>query len=52
MATRDQTRISYVSCIGRQVLHTSTTWEAHRKGVTLTNGHFSYKGFPQLGNFY
>ena len=25
---RDQTRVSYLSCIGRQVLTTNTTWEA------------------------
>ena len=25
---RDRTRISYVSCIGRQILSASTTWEA------------------------
>ena len=26
---RDRTCVSYVSCIGRQVLTTSATWEAH-----------------------
>ena len=26
---RDQTCVSYVSCIGRWVLYTSATWEAH-----------------------
>ena len=26
----DQTRVSYVSCIGRQVLSTSATWEAQQ----------------------
>ena len=25
---RDQTQVSYVSCLGRQVLTTSATWEA------------------------
>ena len=26
---RDQTCISFVSCIGRQILHRRATWEAH-----------------------
>ena len=25
----DRTRVSYISCIGRQFLYTSVTWEAH-----------------------
>ena len=28
---RDRTCVSYVSCIGRQGLSTSTTWEAHSR---------------------
>ena len=28
---RDLTSVSYVSCVGRQILYTSNTWETHNK---------------------
>ena len=34
---RDQTHISYVSCIGRWVLHHHTTWEALHCGILFSN---------------
>ena len=37
--SRDWTHISYVSCIGRQVLTTSATWEAHTYIGSYTHTH-------------
>ena len=38
---RDQTCISHVSCIGRWVLNTITTWEAPKEGTSFSNLHES-----------
>ena len=35
--TRDQTPVSRITCIGRQVLYTSTTWEAHTGYLEWSN---------------
>ena len=51
---RDPTRVSHVSCTGRQVLHHCTTWEARQKGFLLTKAENSLKPgtlFPLFGGF-
>ena len=51
---RDPTRVSHVSCTGRQVLHHCTTWEARQKGLLLTKAENSLKPgtlFPLFGGF-
>ena len=47
---RDWTRVSWVSCIGRQILYLCTTWEAHWKKCIIIKRKYQiqYRFSPQM----
>ena len=44
---RDRTRVSYISCVGKRVFTTSTTWEAKRAEKTQTTAQKEAPRQPQ-----